>query len=234
MWTLVGVGFVLDGYQTKTEWVSSVKSLALQRCAIDELTIRHMVLGMKHLKQFTYTQLESAQRPQSRPNLGSLCAALLDCARETLERLEITGLDRGIPDVDTYEGCLLHFASMQDVTVEYSSLLRARQIVNRWSCGLYAHLPDSIRKVRLDCWSLQAGYRYRPRIINYLLEVLLDESAPSLPNLECLEIASLDVRTVDNLIEAGYVIRLAAAGIQLNFDDVHSPDDYSDRISSNG
>jgi hypothetical protein len=25
MWTLVGVGFVLDGYQTKTEWVSSVK-----------------------------------------------------------------------------------------------------------------------------------------------------------------------------------------------------------------
>ncbi len=234
MWILVGVGFVLNGYQTKTEWVSSVKSLALQRCAIDELTIRHMVLGMKHLKQFTYTQRDSGQRPQPRPSLGSLCAALLDCAQGTLERLEITGLDRGILDMDTYEGCLLHFASLHDVTVEYSSLLRAQHVLNRWSCGLYAHLPDSIRKVELDCWSLQAGYRYRPRIISCLLEVLLDESAPSLSNLECLGIASLDERTVDNLIEARYVDRLAAAGIQLNFDNVHSPDDYSDSVPFDG
>lgn len=227
MRTIVGTDFILRRYQSKTVWISSVKSVALENCVIDELTIRHIVLGMKQLKQFTYTQRAASEHwLQPRPNLENLCAALLDSVQGTLERLEITGIDQGIPDMDLYTGCLIHFASLHDVTVEYSSLLRTRNVVNRWSCALYAQLPNSVRKVRLDCESLKARYRDRPQIISCLLEVLLNTSAPSLANLKYLEMVTLDERTVDNLIEAGYVTRLAAAGIQLNFDGTHSPDDY--------
>lgn len=228
MRTIVGLGIVLErSSKCQTLWDANVQCLILEHGALGENLIRTMVLGMKHWKQFTYAQTKTFNWENPRPDLKSILDALLDSARGTLEVLKVTGLMNACWNENAYGGRLLLFRSLREVTVEYGSLLKARDSGDWWSSSLYAQLSKSIRKVRLDCWTLRAGHRERTQIISQLLETNLDASAPSLPNLQYLEIACLNVKTTEPLIKAGYIDRFATAGMVLDFDDCYDSADTS-------
>jgi len=194
---------------------SNVKYLELLQCALDTVTIQNMVVAMKQLKRFTYSQCEPATQTHPRPDPFGLRNALLHSARETLEVLEITGVGNFFLGRPAHIGPLNLFESLRHITADIEILTRGGW--DTWSDGteLVNDLPQSVRRLGL-------GSRYDTKFALDALNELSSPFTPSLLHLESLELIGLDEEYVQALRNAGRVDEFAALGIALSFPDPYS------------
>ncbi len=215
--TLIAVECTIERYRDHFRWDSNVIHFALKRCKwATGGTYYELLQSMKHLKRFEFEQRDPTDDSavHSRPNYADICGWLKSSVVDSLEILELVGLDDAW--VNKYSGvpCWRSFYRLQEVNIQYMNLFHA---TGGWTTmdphSLGKKLPISIRKARLEC----AGCS---QYIEAFLNVLLDEyHILPLPNLERLEIAGIDKDIAETLTNADWISRLAALGIRISFSD---------------
>ena len=93
---LVGVRCIArhnrQAVERKMEYQSNVRELILRSCAINEVSIQTLVLGMQ-LRQFTYTHRRFTHNGMPEPRAAAIQQALLQSSKDCLQTLTITGLE---------------------------------------------------------------------------------------------------------------------------------------------
>ena len=215
--TLIAIECTIERYREHFRWDSNVVYFALKRCKwASGGTFYELLQSMKHLKRFGYEQRDHTDNSEvpARPNSADICGWLKNSVVDSLEILELVGLDDTWIDKCSKVASLRSFYKLQEVNIKFTTLLNAAGgCTTRDPNSLGKKLPISIRKARLE----GAGCSEH---IEILLNAFLDEyHFFPLPILEKLEIAGIDADIAETLTNADGISRLAALGIELSFPD---------------
>jgi len=219
--TLVAAECMIERYRDQYRWDSNVNYFALKWCKwAAGGTIYELLRSMKQLKRFEYEQRDHTDNNAGlfRPKPVDICGWLQNSVVDSLENLELVGLDDEWVDGHRGVGSLRSFYKLQAIDIDFTILFDAAGgCVSRDPLSLGKKLPISIRRVRLE----SAGCS---EYIEAFLKLFLEEHETSpLPNLEKLYIAGIDKDFVEALEDADWISQLAALGIELSFLDQAPP-----------